>query len=146
MFCSPDDCKITLISDCTDAGISNIDMDLVFFMISLLKNYYPIILKSILVCQLPWTLNYVMKFVYSFVPEDFKQLIHIINKKELNNYIDPNQLPNFLDGTCELSYKAAPQGVSSAHVLAEQLKISKSAADKLTKHLQPHILDHQITI
>ena len=87
-----------------------------------------------------------MKFVHSFVPEDFKQSIYIINKKELNNYIDPNQLPNFLDGTCELSYKAAPQDVSSAHVLAEQLKISKSAADKLTKHLQPHILDHQITI
>lgn len=146
VFRESDDCKIIVIGDCTDAGISNVDMDLTFFTISILRNYYPMILKSILVYELPWVLNYVVKLVYSLLAEDFKQLIHLIKKKELNNYIDQNQLPDFLDGTCELSYKTAPKGVQSARVLGHQLKISESAIDKLIKHLEPYILGDQTTI
>ena len=134
--------KLTLIFDCTDAEIGNVDTDLLMFIISLLRNYYPMILNTVLVYRLPSVLNHVLKLVHSWLPKDHQKLIHPINKKGLNDYVDPDELPDFLGGTCDLPYKTAPIGVLSAHDLAEQLSISKSAADKLTKHLEPYIMSN----
>ena len=134
-----DENKLTLIFDCAGGGLSNVDTDLLSFIISLLRNYYPMILNTVLVHELPWILNFVLKLVHSWLPQDQRELIDPITKKELNDYVDPDQLPDFLDGTCDLPYKTAPKDVSCAHDLAEQLSIGKSAADKLTKHLEPYI-------
>ena len=141
-----DENRLTLLFDCTDAGISNVDIDLLFFILSLVRNYYPMILNGALVYQLPWILNYVLKLVYSWLPQDHREMIHLITKKELFDNIASDELPDFLGGTCDLPYKTAPIGVLSAHDLAEQLSISKSAADKLTKHLEPYIMSNDLVI
>ena len=138
--------KLTLIFDCTDAGMSNVDTDLLMFITSLLKNYYPIILNTVLVYELPSILNYVLKLVHSWLPEDHQKLIDPITKKELNDYVDPDQLPDFLGGTCDLPYKTAPKDVPSAHDLAQQLSIEKSAVEKLIKHLEPYIMSNEIFV
>ena len=131
--------RLTLIFDCTGGGLSNVDTDLLSFIISLLRNYYPMILNTVLVCELPWILNFVLKLVHSWLPQDQRELIHPITKKELNDFVDSDQLPDFLGGTCDLPYKTAPKDVPSAHDLAEKLSIGKSAVDKLTKHLESYI-------
>ena len=113
--------KLTLIFDCTDAEMSNVDTDLLMFIISLLRNYYPMILNTVLVYELPSILNYVLKLVYSCLPQDHQKLIDPINKKGFNDYVDPDELPDFLGGTCDLPYKSVPKDVLSAHDLAEQL-------------------------
>ena len=132
-----DNNKLTLIFDCTDAELSNVDNDLLMFIISLLRNYYPIILNTVLVYELPSILNYVLKLVHSWLPEDHQKCIDVITKKELNDYVEVDQLPDFLDGTCHLPYTIVPKNVLSAHDLAKQLSISKSA-DKL--NIWNHIL------
>ena len=134
-----DENKLTLIFDCAGSGLNNVNTDLLSFIILLLGNYYPMILNTSLVYELPWILNFVLKLVHSWLPEDQRELSNPITKKELNDYVDPDQLPDFLGGTCNLPYKTVPKDVLSAHDLAKQLSISKSAADKLTKHLEPYI-------
>ena len=135
-----DENKLTLIFDCAGAGLSNVDTDLLSFIISLLRNYYPMLLSSVLVHELPWVLNFVLKLVQSWLPQHQNDMIHPITKKELNDYIDPDQLPDFLDGTCDLPYKVVPKDVLPAAELAKQLTISKSACDKLIKHLEPYLM------
>ena len=136
--------KLTLIFDCIDAEMSNVDTDLLMFIISLLRNYYPMILNTVLVYELPSILNYVLKLVHSWLPQDHQKLIDPINKKGFNDYVDPDELPDFLGGTCDLPYKTVPKDVLSADDLVEQLSIIKSAADKLTKHLEPYIMSNSI--
>ena len=138
--------KLTLLFDCTDAGISNVDIDLLLFILSLIRNYYPMIINAVLVYQLPWILNYVLKLVYSWLPQDHREMIHLMTKKELFDNVASDELPDFLGGTCDLPYKTVPKDVLSAHDLAEQLSISKSAADKLTKHLEPYIMSNDLVI
>ena len=145
VFREQEDCKITLLSDCTDAGISNVDLDLFYFAKSLL-NYYPMILNSILVNELPSVLGYILKLINSFLPQNINELINIITKIELNDFVDSNQLPDFLDGTCDLPYKDVPNQVLPAYDLAQQLDISKSATDQLIEHLESFISSDQISI
>ena len=141
-----DENKLTLLFDCTDGGLSNVDTDLLLFLISLIRNYYPMILNAVLVYELPWILDFVLKLVNSWLPQDQRGLIDPITKKELNDNIASDQLPDFLGGTCDLPYKIVPKDAPSAHHLAQQLSISKSAADKLTKHLKPYIMSSDLTI
>lgn len=139
------DCKITMLGDCTDAGISNVDLDLLIFTKSLI-NYYPMILNAILVNELPSILSYILKLIHSFLPQNINESIDPITKIELNDYVDPNELPDFLDGTCNLPYREVPNQVLPAYDLAKKLEISKSATDQLIKHLESFILSDQISI
>ena len=137
-----DENKLTLLFDCTDGGISNVDIDSLLLILSLARNYYPMLLNAVLVYELPWILNYVLKLVGSWLPQNHRGIIHPINKKELYENIDYDQLPDFLSGTCDLPYKTVPKDVLSAHDLAEKLSIRKSAADKLVRHLEPYIMSN----
>ena len=49
--------QITLLFDCRDAGLKNMDMEFVQFIIGTLKEYYPDPLNYILVLEMPWVLN-----------------------------------------------------------------------------------------
>ena len=135
-----DENKLTLLFDCTDGGISNVDIDLLLFIFSLIRNYYPMLLNAILVYELPWVLNYVLKLVHSWLPQNHREIINLITKKELYENVHLDQLPDFLSGTCEMPYKNVPKEVVSAHDLAKKLSLGKSAADKLVRHLEPYIM------
>ena len=49
--------QITLLFDCRSAGLRNMDMEFVQFIIGTLKDYYPDPLNYILVLEMPWVLN-----------------------------------------------------------------------------------------
>lgn len=125
-----DENKLTIIFDCSNMGLSNVDIDMMMFMMSLFRNYYPMFIHKILIHQLSWVLNFVLKLINSLLRHEQSELLDLINKNELND---------FLNGTSNLPYKTSPKNVKYAHDLAPQLSIIKSAADKLTRHLQQYI-------
>ena len=49
--------QLTLLFDCRGAGMRNMDMEFVQFIIGTLKDYYPDPLNYILVLEMPWVLN-----------------------------------------------------------------------------------------
>lgn len=49
--------QITLFFDMTDAGLNNLDMEYIKFLINLFKSYYPDFLNYILIFEMPWILN-----------------------------------------------------------------------------------------
>ena len=49
--------QITLLFDCRTAGLRNMDMEFVQFIIGTLKDFYPAPLNYILVLEMPWVLN-----------------------------------------------------------------------------------------
>ena len=49
--------QITVMFDCKGAGLKNMDMEFVQFLIGCMKEYYPDPLNYILVYDMPWVLN-----------------------------------------------------------------------------------------
>ena len=54
--------QITLLFDCREAGLKNMDMEFVQFIIGTLKEYYPDPLNYIIVLEMPWVLNGKLKY------------------------------------------------------------------------------------
>ncbi len=48
---------MTLFFDCAGAGLMNMDLDLIQFMIGVFKDSVPEMINYILVFQMPWVLN-----------------------------------------------------------------------------------------
>lgn len=48
---------IVILFDCTDAGLSNLDMKMMEFVVTCLKTYYPGLIQYMICFQLPFILN-----------------------------------------------------------------------------------------
>ena len=49
--------RISIILDMGNAGLSNVDIPFIGFLINLFKLYYPDMLNSIIVFEMPWIMN-----------------------------------------------------------------------------------------
>lgn len=49
--------RITIFFEMTGAGLSNLDMDFVQYLITLFRDYYPYFLNYIIVFEMSWILN-----------------------------------------------------------------------------------------
>ena len=86
--------EITLVFDCNGAGLKNIDMDVIKFLISLFQNYYPHMLGKILIYDLPWILNPVFVIIKVSVPLLLPVYIPLISPYLLRRCCQP-QLPRY---------------------------------------------------
>jgi len=130
---------ICIVFDCNGAGIMNVDIDLLQFIVTTLRDHYPYVLKSVVVNELPWILNYVFKLVMSWLPKEQQELLHLVSFKDLNQYIAADQLPDFMKGTNTAPYKECPKTAPSAEEVAQKLNIKKKDLEKLQNHLEPYI-------
>lgn len=84
--------RIVLIFDFTSAGIMNMDLDVVRYIITCLSTYFPGILAYILLFEMPWLLSSVWKVIRSWLTEEQKKKIILVKKKEIQTYISPEEL------------------------------------------------------
>jgi len=104
-----------IIFDTTDAGISNCDIDFLFFMISTLKNYFPIGVEYILVHNLPWVLQQAWKLARNWIPPERRKLVRFSSDSDITDYIDAENLPDYMGGNCKKSYNTAPENSPSCY-------------------------------
>ena len=91
------DAGFILIMDTNGAGISNVDLDLIKFKLTIIE-HYPMALKQLLVVDLPWLLNSVMKIIVSFMSPKIKQMVEYTKQAEMSKYIDEQYIPVSLSG------------------------------------------------
>lgn len=99
---------ISIVLDCTGGGLINADMEMLMFLISTLVNYFPKGLSYILVHELPWILKPFWYMAKAWVSDEHKQLIKFSNAQSIYEYVDKENLPDFMGGTCARDYTAAP--------------------------------------
>lgn len=80
--------KITIVFDCTNCGLKNMDMEFIQFIIGCFKDYYPCMLNYILVFEMPWVLNAAWKIIKAWLPASGVKLIKFLTKSNINEYID----------------------------------------------------------
>ena len=80
--------KISWVFDCKGAGLSNMSLDLVNYIIYLMENCYPEILNFIYIFEMPWLLNSAFQMVKKALPAAGVAKLRDVTKKNFGNFVD----------------------------------------------------------
>ncbi|XP_013137615.1 PREDICTED: motile sperm domain-containing protein 2-like [Papilio polytes] len=83
--------KITLFFDLDGCGLSNMDMELTNYLISLFKSYYPFFLNYIIIYQMPWVMSAAFKVIKSLLPAKGVEKMKFVSKDTLKDFVPPEQ-------------------------------------------------------
>lgn len=111
--------------DCSGGGIANADMNTVLFLATTLNNYFPKGFSYLLVHELPWILKPFWYIAKNWVPEEHRQLIKFSDSKTIYEYVDRENLPDFMGGTCKRDYRAPPDNCTTLEQAAKLWGIEK---------------------
>ena len=107
-----------LVFDSTNSGISNVDMDFSRFIVQVLQHYYPKGYKYVLIYELPWIMMAFWKITRAWVAEEVKQLIKFASGAQIFDYIDPDNVPQYIPGGKNPKpINRVPEGVKSPEFL-----------------------------
>lgn len=124
---------IVLVFDLQGAGISNVDMDLLFFVITTLVNYFPKGLSYMLVHQLPWIMRSFWTIARQWLSEDHKDLVKFSDQQTIYEYFDKENLPDFMGGSCERDYRQIANNCISLKEAAERWDLDEQELYKIRK-------------
>jgi hypothetical protein len=122
--------------DCKGAGVKNADIDYLQFIHHVFNDYYPGLVTASVVYKLPIVLEAVYKMVRTWLNDEQNKYIYMAKKKNINEYIAKEQLPDFLLGTNTQPYRDVPSDAPTAEELAKKLGLKEGKAEKLVNHMQ----------
>jgi len=127
--------------DSEKAGLSNVDMDILNFMVNQITKNFPLGLAHVYIYELPWILQAILKLVQSWIPPYYINSIVLVKKSDLSEKrspIDAKNLPKYLDGECERKTTTVPKNCLTADQIGELNGISPSNVKKLQRHIDSH--------
>ena len=124
---------IVLCFDLQGAGLSNVDMDMLFFIVTTLVNYFPKGLSYMLVHELPWFLRSIWTMARQWLSEDHKDLVKFSDSHTIYEYFKVENLPDFMEGTCKQDYRAVPATSTTLSQAAKKWNLDESEVFKIKK-------------
>lgn len=121
---------IVLVFDMSDAGYANLDMDMIKFVVTCLKTYYPSLIDYMIIYQMPFIFNAAWKVIKNWLPAEAVKLIKFCDKKNIKEYIQESQLFVHMGGTDDYKYVYDPK----------QFKIKPSLEDNWIYDGEPQII------
>lgn len=100
--------RVTMVFDCTDAGIGNVDLDMVRFILNVFLKRYPMGLGYVLVYDMPWLFTAAWKIIKGWLIPEATARIKMVNKEEIKEYVDVKNLPVRMGGTDDYEYEYKP--------------------------------------
>lgn len=105
--------KITLFFDLDGCGLSNMDMELINYLISLFKSYYPYFLNYIIIYQMPWVMSAAFKVIKSLLPAKGVEKMKFVTKDTLKDYVAPEQALTCWGGKDNYVFEFVPENKSN---------------------------------
>jgi len=99
----------SVIFDLTNTGWNNYDIDLLMHFLTMLREYFPVNLDYVLAINFPWVLSAAWALAKRLIPPERRDVVVFISDKEIFNFIDKENVPDFLGGTCEREHKLTPK-------------------------------------
>ncbi|KAK7496486.1 hypothetical protein BaRGS_00012138 [Batillaria attramentaria] len=93
--------RVVCLFDMSDAGLSNLDMDLIRFILTCFKQYYPTLLEKLLIYEMPWIFNAAWKVIKTWLSQEAISKIKFVTKSDAHTYIDRDQLFEHMGGTAK---------------------------------------------
>ncbi|XP_068627299.1 motile sperm domain-containing protein 2-like [Battus philenor] len=100
---------ISLFFDMDNCGVSNMDMDLVVYMVSLLKNYYPCFVNYSIIYQMPWIMSAGFKLIKGIFPAKALERFRFVTKDNLSELVPADQALICWGGTDPYVFEFVPE-------------------------------------
>ncbi|KAG9510261.1 Cystathionine gamma-lyase, partial [Fragariocoptes setiger] len=120
-----------VVFDLTGCGLQNVDPSFLFWLVYSFRNYCPKGLSYIIVYNLPWILNATAKLALSWLSSTNRKRLRFVSGDAIQDFIAPENLPDFMGGTCKIDYTAVPEGSLPAEETAEQNNLTREQARKI---------------
>ena len=104
--------KITMFFDMDGSGLGNMDMELVKYLITLFKVYYPYFLNYIVIYQMPWVLSAAFKVVKTLLPAKAVEKMRFVTKDTLKDIVTPEQALAVWGGKDNYTFEFIPENKS----------------------------------
>jgi len=101
--------QFSIVFDCRNAGLKNMDMEFTQFMINTMKDYYPDPLNYIIVFEMPWVLNAAFKIIKAWLPPQAVKKIKFLTKSNMSEYVDDENRLECWGGLDTWEYKFEPE-------------------------------------
>ncbi|XP_072171521.1 motile sperm domain-containing protein 2-like [Diadema setosum] len=101
--------RIVVMEDMTGAGLANMDIEMVRFMITCFELYFPAFVDMLYIYDMPWILNAAWKIVENFLSAVAREHIKFIRGKEVQTYIDLDSLPPHMGGSDTYEWRYIPE-------------------------------------
>lgn len=124
------------MADYRGGGYANMDLGLLYFMVRTFKTYYPRGLSYVLLYERPWYFQWIWQISRRVLSQDNLKYIRIGYGDDIYKYVDKEELPDFLGGPCDGSYRIPPEGCPSAAEMAEKMGLSEKEIKRLEERLQ----------
>lgn len=128
-----------MVIDCSGGGLANADMDTLLFLIQTLRNYFPKGLSYFLVHELPWILKPFWFIAKAWISEEHSQLVKFSDSNTIYEYIDKENLPDFMGGTCERSYNTPPENCTTLEQAAKLWGIEPAVVKKIITRFSEYL-------
>lgn len=96
------DFKTFIILDATDISMSNIDLQLLISMFSIINNHYPSIVEKIYLYSIPWFARYLVPILLKALPQPIGSKIKQISKSEAESSLG-HLLPKYMGGSSSIN-------------------------------------------
>ncbi|CAH2000838.1 unnamed protein product [Acanthoscelides obtectus] len=134
---------ITLFFDMEGCGLSNMDMELIKYLIGLFKEYYPYFLNYILIFEMPWILSTAFKVIKSWLPPKAVEKIKFVSTKDISSYVPVEHALTCWGGNSTYEFKFVPESVPEP---AEKTSVSSVACvNNNNNRKQVHFNDGQMS-
>ncbi|KAJ8706633.1 hypothetical protein PYW07_012711 [Mythimna separata] len=104
--------KITMFFDMDGSGMGNMDMELVKYLITLFKLYYPYFLNYIVIYQMPWVLSAAFRVVKTLLPSQAVAKMKFVTKDTLKDVVAPEQALAVWGGKDNYTFEFVPENKS----------------------------------
>lgn len=132
---------VCLVLDSQDFSVSNLDMDLLQFMVKQVPLSYAGLVKCMLVYELPFLMNYLFKVVEGWMPATVdkngnkRKRYQSVSKKTIDEFIDVDQRPSFLNGKRSTSVAIPQTSVPFDQMIQEVRGIDEPNAKKIQEYM-----------
>ncbi|XP_054167726.1 motile sperm domain-containing protein 2-like [Oppia nitens] len=131
----------TVVMDVSGAGLSNVDLKMVKFMVQAL-HYYPEALQCILVVNVPTLIKPFMPIVRLILGSKYSHMLHIVNDRQLFDHIEPSQVPKYLGGDSNYDFTQPPtECTKTCEQLSHLFDLDPKVVRKSIRKFEPHMRD-----
>ncbi|XP_055958889.1 motile sperm domain-containing protein 2 [Patella vulgata] len=97
--------RIVVMFDMSETGLANLDMELIKYVITCFKYYYPTFLAYMLIYEMPWIFNAAWKVIKAWLSADAVKVIKFVTKSDVQEFINREELLEHMGGLDKFEYK-----------------------------------------
>ena len=126
------------------AGLSNMEINHVLFMVDIYQNYFPQGMAYQLVVDMHWVLNASWKIIRNFMSEEMRKKVQLVDSQTVRQYIDDNEIPLALGGKSKKPLLRIPPGIKPLDQIKDKFGFNDKQVEKIRSAFKDALQDNPV--